>query len=129
MTFYDEVWDMGGGECIPGCFPQGQWCDQPGAGELGQCSFPPSQLCDALQRQEAGFSRNTNNEIVVDTSSVARHPPRMIEGFFMGGQKDDDVRVAYSSFIRLYRLDPETAPPLMRLDANADEPFTLDEYW
>ena len=44
--------------------PAGQWCDEPGAGQLGECSFPPSKLCDALLRQEGGFSASNNNEIV-----------------------------------------------------------------
>ena len=56
MTFYQEEWDLGDAECIPGCYPEGQWCDQEGAGQLGECSFPPSRLCDALLRQEGGFA-------------------------------------------------------------------------
>ena len=45
MTFFQEEWEIpDGSKCIPGCFPDGQWCFQEGAGELGQCSFPPDQL-------------------------------------------------------------------------------------
>ena len=128
MTFYQEDWDMGpDGKCIPGCYPEGQWCDQPGAGQLGMCSFPPSKLCDALLRQEGGFAAGNNNEIVVDTSSVEADPANMIAGFFMGGQHDDDVRAAYRAFIHRYGLDPERAPPLMRMDLEGEEAFILED--
>lgn len=116
-----------GSSCIPGCFPDGQWCFQEGAGELGQCSFPPSQLCDAILRQEGGFGGDGNNEIVIDTASVLEDPANMIAGFFMGGNHDDAVIAAYEGFIHRYGLDRTTAAPLMRLDLESfDGPFTLD---
>ena len=102
-------------------------CDQDGAGQLGQCSYPPSQLCEALMKQEGGFAAGNNNEIVVDTSSVEADPANMIAGFFMGGQHDDDVRAAYRAFIHRYGLDPERAPPLMRMDLEGEEAFILED--
>ena len=131
MTFFQEEWEIpDGSKCIPGCFPDGQWCFQEGAGELGQCSFPPDQLCDCILRHEGGFGRDNNNEIVIDTSSVLADPANMIIGFFQGGMHDDAVVDAYEGFLRRYGLDRGTAAPLLRLDLEAgssDGPFTLDE--
>ena len=133
MTFYQEEWDLGGSPCIPGCYPDGQWCNQEGAGELGTCSFPPDRLCEALLRQEGGFGMDNNNEIVVDVSSVLADPANMIAGFFMGGNHDDDVRDAHEAFLQKYGLDRNTAAPLMRLDLDAAmegrEAFVLAGQW
>ena len=51
-----------GVSCIPGCYPKGQECED--VGHAWMCSFPPSQLKQALQAQQdrADF-RERNNEV------------------------------------------------------------------
>ena len=113
--------------CIPGCYPEGQWCGQPGAGEHGSCSYPPQKLCESLQWQERSFARGPNNEIVLDALSThfggrGGAAPPAIAAFFITGTDDDSVRRDRSTFLAAY---PGATLPLVSLSLHADPPFKL----
>ena len=118
------------GACVPGCYPDGQWCGQPGAGEHGSCSYPPEKLCESLAWQEhlPGLSA-TNNEIVLNALSThfggpphGIRPPPAVAGFFMTGSDDEGVRRDRTKFLSLY---PSANLPLVTLRLHADPPFEL----
>ena len=60
--------------CIPGCYPKGQEC--PDIGHAWSCSFPPTQLKEALQaQQDRSDMRARNNEVCVCAArnALSRH--------------------------------------------------------
>ena len=64
-----------GHTCIPGCYRDGEQCADMNRDWL--CSYPPSQLKNALQKHlDRGATKN--NEIVVDTRSITSAPTEMI---------------------------------------------------
>ena len=81
------------------------------------------------------------NEVIFDASAVARDPPAAIEGFFLmdgsgGGQllvrvgkglaaSNRLVRAAHAEFLRKFGLDAATGPPLLLLEPEREEPFSL----
>ena len=123
-----------GAPCVPGCPPDGQWCDQPGVKKRFSCSYPPEDLCGFLRRWETRPPKERTTygkritEVVVDARSVAADPVASVDGFFMmeGATTNADARAAHARFIATYQLDPETtAPPLVWLDPAAELPFRL----
>ena len=108
----------GDGICIPGCYSKGEWCHEVKREWL--CSYPPSQLEDAL---EAHIRRDAdkNNEIVVATSSVVDALPGAVMAFFYikaGPEMEHDrVKLLHRTFLRDYHwLPPGRRPPLLQLD-------------
>ena len=105
-----------GVQCIPGCYPVGQQCADKRRDWL--CSYPPSQLREALEaHQRRGAVKN--NEIVVSTSSVVASLPSSIEAFFVirggpEGEAQNVVRV-HDAFVREYRLPEALQPPILQL--------------
>jgi len=121
-----------GASCIPGCYPKGEWC--PEVGHTYSCSFPPEQLKEALQAQEeSAHMLNRNNEIVVDTKTVAANLPGSIQGFFftasdptMEAKAQADTGDVRRVFLQQFELSEADGPPLLKLDVNnADGPFTI----
>ena len=133
MKLFGTDVDLNGGECVPGCYPDGMQCGQTGAGELGSCSYPSERLCESMRTAEGGFAQGTNNEIILDTIRShfgnAQHgePPPAIAGFFITGTGDDVVREARKAFLRTYRLEEQgaSAAPLVRLSLHGDPAFAL----
>jgi hypothetical protein len=121
MTHHGKAFDTHGAPCIPGCFPDGKWCGQPGADTLGACSYPPEQLCEALERQEEGFGRGRNNEIVMQVTELVDAPAKVVAGFFMTGRGDEVVRDAHHTFQSKYG----SRVPLVRLNLGSDDPRPL----
>ena len=117
-----------GRNCIPGCYPVGQQCADMRRDWL--CSYPPSQLRDALEAQrtrDGGLLKN--NEIVVSTKSVTDLLPNSVEAFFIvrGSASDERQKVlaAHAAFLRAYPRMP-SPPPLLYMDLHSDElePFS-----
>ncbi|KAL1496682.1 hypothetical protein AB1Y20_014276 [Prymnesium parvum] len=114
-----------GVHCIPGCYPLGQTCAE--VGHEWSCSFPPTQLREALQAQlRREDMKQRNNEIVVDLASVEAQLPRSIEGFFVGAE-EAHVREVREQFMLDFGLSDADGPPLLRLnlDGGGEAPFTL----
>ena len=76
------------------------------------------------------------NEVIVDAQAVARDPPAAIEGFFLMGNGAQPagklltasnrlVRAAHTEFLRKFGLDEATGPPLLMLDPEREQPFSL----
>jgi hypothetical protein len=113
-----------GVNCIPGCYSVGRQCADMQRDWL--CSYPPSQLSEALlaqTRREGGLSRN--NEIVVDTRSMVASLPDSVLAFFIvkgsPAYERDKVLQAHDAFLREYpRLPVLMRPPLLSLDLNHD---------
>ena len=108
----------GDGTCIPGCYSRGEWCNEVRREWL--CSYPPSQLEDALDAHIRRGGEN-NNEIVVATSSVVANLPSAIMAFFFlkEGPAMERERVVglHRAFLREYpRLPARLRPPLLELD-------------
>lgn len=118
-------------ECIPGCYRVGEQCAD--VRRDWHCSYPPSQLADALEaHQQRGALKN--NEIVVSTRSVTDGLPSTIEAFFVirGGPDSEKQKVmlAHSAFVRQYRMPESARPPILQLDLRDGtlSPFrTLDD--
>lgn len=132
----NKVCDPLGGDgvrCIPGCYPHGEQCAEMHRDWL--CSWPPSQLRDALeaQRMRPG-GLNKNNEMVVDTRSVVNGLPASIEAFFItrgsSALEYNKVLRAHEAFLREYPSIPASMqPPLLELDLRdgGKTPFTWRE--
>ena len=92
------------------------------------CSFPPEELEFALRAQMHRESfRVRNNEVVVDLRSIVDHLPDSVIAFFYpvgaGAAERALVREQRAKFAMSYRLDSDSAPPLLELDLAADAPF------
>ena len=76
----------------------------------------------------------------MDAQAVARDPPAAIEGFFLMGNMMGNgaqpagklltasnrlVRAAHAEFLRKFGLDEATGPPLLLLDPEREQPFSL----
>ena len=117
-----------GHTCIPGCYRDGEQCADMNRDWL--CSYPPSQLKNALQKHlDRGATKN--NEIVVDTRSITSAPTEMIVAFFVvrGSTVAERNLVvnAHAAFLREYPwLPPERQPPILQLDLKygGREPFS-----
>ena len=126
--------DCGGGygdgvHCIPGCYPDGQQCQQ--VGHDWNCAWPPSMLADAMraQLQRDGGASNSHNEIVIDTRSIEAHLPEIVLAFFFESSRERAAS-ARDAFNTAYGLRGEAAVPLVRVQLNAaggaaDPVFTL----
>lgn len=115
--------------CIPGCSPPDKQCF---AGRAYDCSFPPTQLKEALLAQQSRDSyKNRNNEMVLDTRSVVAGMPNSIDGFFYLSTKPggaEYMRGVQRKFAATYGLSAERTPPLMELEftggaISGDQPF------
>ena len=134
MTFYGQPFELDGAECTPGCFPPSEFCSTMGiVGFEGTCSYPPTELCDAIAAQ-ASSGHYRNNEMIIEAESIRADPASAIEGFFMviregAHQEEADRRVrdAHAAFVVKYGFDPEFAPPLVYLDLKTGgaTPFKL----
>ena len=76
------------------------------------------------------------NEVIVNAQAVARDPPAAIEGFFLMGNGAQPagklltasnrlVRAAHAEFLRKFGLDEATGPPLLLLEPEREQPFSL----
>ena len=106
--------------CIPGCYAAGKQC--PDMHRDWQCSYPPSELREALRVQKSrdGY-RLKNNEIVIEPRSVVDGLPESVEAFFVprGSTPTERFKVFRyrEAFLRAYpRLPPERQPPVLLLD-------------
>ena len=125
--------DCGGGPgdgiyCIPGCYPNGQQCQQ--VGHDWNCAWPPSMLRDAMESQLArGRPSGTHNEIVIDTRSIVANLPGAILGFFFESSSGTAVEMR-RAFLTAYGLSADQVP-LVQVNLNArgqgdgDAVFTL----
>jgi len=123
--------------CTPGCLPSSQqcystawwetWKSPAAAGAYDDCSFPPSQLANALQaRQQQPSLHASHNEIVVDTASVLAALPQSIIAFFYQDTSSPEeiasAKAAHELFAATYWLSKEHAlvPPLLLLDLQSE---------
>ena len=118
-----------GEHCIPGCYPRGRWCT---ATRQWTCSYPPSQLKEALEVQQGHPTfRTRNNEFIVDASSYTAQLPGAVLAFFgtpaSGSDEWDQARAARAAFMAQYGLTEANGPPLLTLDLkwSAATPFRL----
>ena len=120
-----------GVECIPGCYPKGEECND--VGRMWMCSYAPSALKEALQFQESlgvypdliirGQGEN-NNEVVLDTRSITENLPHVVLAFFYRPEDTHEageavVREHRRNFLRAFGLSNEHAP-LVRYDPHVE---------
>ena len=105
--------------CVPGCAPVGLQCLSVDCG-CWDCSFPPSHFGDALQTQ-INNGVPSHNEVIVDPASIQANLPRAVLAFFYEEEKDAGSAGGYrDTFLRDYGI----VLPLLRLDLNAEVPFS-----
>lgn len=113
--------DCGGGPgdgigCIPGCYPDGQQCQQ--VGHDWNCAWPPSMLREAMEAQLArGRPSGSHNEIVIDTRSIVANLPGAILGFFYEVSSSAAVEMR-QAFLATYGLSADQVP-LVQVNLNA----------
>lgn len=116
----------GNATCTPGCYGVGKQCADIVSAHKGDaayngkyphhCSYPPSQLYDALSAHKAFLEdlrlhpSHKWNEMVVDLRSIVEALPRSIEGFFCqpkaNGAQRRKVMGLQRSFVEMYYEAP-----------------------
>ena len=125
--------------CIPGCYLPGDQCADKLAADpnhrgkyIASCSYPPTQLKDALEAHEWGQTnenRHVWNELVVDLRSVTSRLPASVEGFFcpVGAGQGERAKLSRTrdAFLADYGLPSDAAEVvLVQLDFGAAQAFS-----
>lgn len=122
----------GDDNCIPGCYPPGQQCQDYDYARDWLCSYPPTLLKEAMSHQLwRGVS--DHNEVVVDMRSV--EPPRSIAAvFYLAGRGEafererETARNFHANFLREFGDRIGNTVPLLQLDLyggpDGKTPFT-----
>lgn len=105
-----------------GCNPR-KCCDKEECGRIDHdCSYPPSELGEALAAQQR---RNVPywNEVVLDPYSVRDHLPGSIQAFFyMGSDSFSIARRIHAKFLQEFRLTAAQVP-LLKLSLQGLNPL------